>query len=121
MEKTKKLTKKDNFTTIRNILEELGKTELVTVMEHELELLEKKNSADRKPTENQIANNSIKETIVELLVTTGKRMTISEMMKASDELGELTNQRISALIRQLMAEGKVDRIEDKRKAYFFAV
>lgn len=121
MEKTKKLTKKDNFTTIRNILEELGKPELVAVMEHELELLEKKNSADRKPTATQIANDGIKETILDLLVSSGQKMTISEMMKADEELGNLTNQKVSALVRQLIKEGKVEKTEEKRKSYFFAV
>ena len=48
-------------------------------------------------------------------------MTISEMQKVNAELGEMSNQRISALIRQLMNDEKVVRIEDKRKAYFKAV
>ena len=48
-------------------------------------------------------------------------MTISEMQKVNAELGEMSNQRISALVRQLINDGKVERIEDKRKAYFKAV
>jgi hypothetical protein len=87
-------------------------------IQHEMELLAKKNSADRKPTAVQEANNGIKETILDLLADKGKSMTISEMQKASPELAELTNQRISALVRQLVQEGKVVREEIKRKAYF---
>jgi hypothetical protein len=30
----------------------------------------------------------------------------------------MTNQRVSALVRQMVLDGKVERTEDKRKAYF---
>lgn len=117
----KKITKRESFTEIKGILEELGKERLVKVMEHELELLAKKNSADKKPTAVQIANDGIKSVILEVLVANGDKMTISEMQKANAELGELSNQRISALVRQLKEDEKIIRIEDKRKAYFKAV
>ena len=45
-------------------------------------------------------------------------MTITEMQKVSAELGELSNQKISALIRQMIMDGLVEKVEDKRKAYF---
>lgn len=114
----KKITKRESFTEIKGLLEELGKERLVKVMEHELELLAKKNSAEKKPTAVQIANEGVKSVILETLANSGKMMTISEMQKVNEELGELSNQRVSALIRQLIADGKVERIEDKRKAYF---
>ena len=114
----KKITKRESFTEIKAILEKNGFDRLAGVMEHELELLAKKNSADKKPTAVQIANEGIKGTILNALAENGGKMTISEMQKANAELGELSNQRISALIRQLIADGKVERTEDKRKAYF---
>jgi predicted transcriptional regulator len=115
--KNKKPTKKENFTNIKNILAELKYDEYVKVMEHELELLEKKNSGDRKPTETQIANEGIKTVIIALLTEKG-RMTISEMQKANTELAPLSTSKISALIKQLITDGTVVRTEDKRKAYF---
>ena len=45
-------------------------------------------------------------------------MTITEMQKNIPELAELSNQRISALVRQMVAAGIIIRTEDKRKAYF---
>ena len=117
----KKITKRESFTEIKAILEANGYERLAGVMEHELELLAKKNSADKKPTAVQIANEGIKSVICEVLAENGKKMTISEMQKADAELGELSNQRISALVKQLIADGKVERIEEKRKAYFKAV
>ena len=118
MANTKKMTKRDYFNTLLGIAEVKANPELVKFIDHELELLAKKNSAEKKPTAVQIANEGIKSVIVDTLAENGGKMTISEMQKANAELGELSNQRISALVRQLLADGKVERVEEKRKAYF---
>lgn len=118
MTNTKKMTKRDYFNTLLGIAEVKANDELVKFIEHELELLAKKNSSEKKPTAVQVANEGIKSVIIETLAENGKMMTISEMQKVSAELGELSNQRISALIRQLINDEKVIRVEEKRKAYF---
>lgn len=82
--------------------------------------IDKKNSAERKPTATQTENVGLKSAIVEGMES-GKAYTISELMKAIPELADLTNQRVSALVRQLKDEGKVTREEIKRKAYFTKV
>ena len=114
--KVKKTTKKENFTAIKEFLVANGKEELAKVMEHELELLAKKNSGEKKPTENQLANEKIKETILQVLQN--GRMTVSEMQKANEELAPLSTSKISALVKQLKESGVVVREENKRKAYF---
>jgi hypothetical protein len=48
----------------------------------------------------------------------GTLYTITDLIKTIPALADLTNQRVSALVRQLIADGKVERIEEKRKAYF---
>ena len=48
----------------------------------------------------------------------GKKYTITDLMKEVVELADLSNQRVSALVRQLKEEGLVERTEEKRKAYF---
>ena len=121
MSNTKKITKREKFEMLANIAEVKSNPMLVEFIEHELELLAKKNSAEKKPTAVQIANEGIKSVIVETLKAKGEKMTITEMQKANAELGELSNQRISALIKQLVTDEKVERIEEKRKAYFKAV
>jgi predicted transcriptional regulator len=121
MANEKKMTKREKYEMIAKIAEVKSNPILAEFVEHELELLAKKNSADKKPTAVQLANEGIKSVIYETLLDNGDKMTISEMQKANAELGELSNQRISALIRQLLTDGKVERIEDKRKAYFKAV
>ena len=117
---TKKLTKREKFEMLMNIAEVKANPVLVEFVERELELLEKK-SADKKPTAQQTANNGIKETILEVLTDNGGMMTITDIQKANAELGEMSNQRVSALIRQMILAGEVERVEDKRKAYLKAV
>ena len=117
----KKITKREKFEMLAGISEVKANPVLSKFIEHELELLAKKNSSEKKPTAVQVANEGIKETVLDVLVENGGLMTITEMQKANAELGELSNQRISALVRQLLADGKVERIEEKRKAYFKAV
>lgn len=118
MTNTRKPTKRDYFNALLNIEDVKSNPNLVEFIEHELELLAKKNSSEKKPTAVQVANEGIKGVILETLADAGKMLTISEMQKANEELGELSNQRISALVRQLLNDGKVERVEDKRKAYF---
>jgi len=74
----------------------------------------KKNSAERKPTVTQKANEGYKEAILAYMET-GKKYTITELMKG---VVDLSNQRVSALVRQLKEDGLVLREEEKRKAYF---
>ena len=77
---------------------------------------EKKNSAEKKPTATQVANEGIKSVILETLGE--KSMTITEMQKVNGELAELSNQKISALLKQMVENGSVVREEIKRKAHF---
>jgi hypothetical protein len=89
-------------------------------IEHELELLVKKNSADKKPTAQQTANEGVKVAIVEGMEP-NRLYTVTEIIKSIPECAEMTNQRVSALLRQLVEGGQVKRTEHKRKAYFSLV
>ena len=117
MANTKKITKATRFNQLLSIDAVKSNPDLVAFIEHELELLAKKNASDKKPTATQIANDGIKETILDTLAD-NKVMTITEMQKANADLADLSNQKISALVRQLIAEGLVKKEEIKRKAYF---
>ena len=77
---------------------------------------EKKNSAEKKPTATQIANEGIKGKILDVIAEGS--FTITEIQKLDSELAELSNQKISALLKQMISEGSVKREEIKRKAYF---
>lgn len=80
----------------------------------------KKNSADRKPTATQKANAELKVAILDGMES-GKAYTITDLMKSVDAVAELSNQRVSALVRQLVEANLVKRDEIKRKAYFTKV
>ena len=116
----KKLTKRDYFNQLLGLDEVKGNEKLVNFISHELELLAKKNaSGTGKPTAVQVANEGIKSDILECMANEPNRLfTISEMQKVFPCCAELSNQRVSALVRQLVADGKVERIEEKRKAVF---
>ena len=121
MANTKKMTKKDYFNSLLSIEAVKSNPALVEFIEHELELLAKKNSAEKKPTAQQVANQSVAEEIVAHLQAEPTRLfTITELIKEVPACAELTNQRVSAIVRGLKDEGAVVRIEDKRKAYFKA-
>ena len=89
-------------------------------IKHEMELLVKKNSAEKKPTAQQVANDGIKSAIVDGMES-AKAYTITDIIKSVPACADLTNQRVSALMRQLVEAGEVVRTEDKRKAYFTKV
>ena len=112
---TKKMTKREYFT---QIMENYNLTEDErNFIKHELELLAKKNSAEKKPTAIQVANEGLKKAILDFMVE-GQKYTITDLMKSVPELADLSNQRVSALVRQLKDSALVIRTEEKRKAYF---
>jgi predicted transcriptional regulator len=78
---------------------------------------EKKSSAERKPTATQQENMGHKADILAFLAD-GEKRTITDLMKGVPSLADLSNQRVSAIVRQLVTSGEVVRTEDKRKAYF---
>ena len=118
MEKTKKMTKVDYFKQIK--ANYALTADEVKFIDHEIELLTKKNSAEKKPTAQQTANEGIKTAIVEGMET-NRLYTVTEIIKSIPACADMTNQRVSALLRQLVECGKVKRTEDKRKAYFSKV
>jgi predicted transcriptional regulator len=116
----KKVTKREKFEMLMAIAEVQANPMLTEFIEHELELLAKKNASEKKPTAQQVANEGLKDVILEVLKENGGLMTITDIQKSADELADLSNQRISALVRQ-MVDVSVERVEDKRKAYFKAM
>ena len=112
---TTKMTKRDYFNAI---LSKYPLTEAEKAfVEHELELLAKKNASDRKPTAQQVANEGIKAAIVAGMAP-NRLYTVTEIQKEIPECAEMSNQKVSALVRQLKDAGLVVKTEDKRKSYF---
>ena len=112
---TRKPTKRQMFEgllTIPTLTEEQK-----DFIKHELELLAKKNSADKKPTAQQTANEGVKTAILEGMEV-NRLYTITELIKEIPECADMTNQKVSALVRQLVDAGSIAKTVDKRKSYF---
>ena len=114
----KKMTKRDYFNALLNIAEVKANKSMVDFINHELELLEKKNaSKSSKQTKTQIANEGLKDQILCSMVE-GEKYTISDMQKQFECCLELTNQKVLALVLQLKVANLVVRVEEKGKAYY---
>ena len=113
----KKMTKKEMFAAL--IAKYDMTEEEKTFLNHEIELLARKAGKDRKPTANQLANAGIKEEIVSIL-TGAERMTCTEIAKAlqPSHTEDISVNKVSALMKQLIEAGKVVKTVEKRKSYF---
>lgn len=96
-----------------------GSDELIEKLEKIRESFQKKKE-EKKKTGTQVENEKLKESIVFFLTTSeGKKFTATELTKELAALAELSNQRVTSLLTSLVKDGKVERVVEKRKAYFF--
>lgn len=83
--------------------------------------LEKRSSAERKPSARQIENESLKGQIVEAMEV-NRLYSVGEMLKEFVFFpADMTPQRLSAIMTQLVSAEKIERIVEKRKVYFKVV
>ena len=119
----KRLTKKDYFEMIKGVCAD--RTDIVDFCNHEIELLSRKNSksgATKTQKENEIVANML----IEELAKVGKPITITDLMNTSEIIkgyilengNNLTNQKISAIFKQLVESQKIVKVVDKKKSYF---
>ena len=117
---TRKMTKVEMFAQIKAHLTDEAEIQFI---DHEIELLSKKNGADRKPTAHQMENEKYKKAIVAFLTSHPGNFTISQLTKQVPELSAdeaMTPQRVNAMVRQLLGV-TVKREEIKGTAYFSAM
>ena len=114
-----KLTKKDYFAILKSAYptDAADYDAVIAFIDHEVELLSRKSTSDKKPTAQQVANDGIKQAIVAAMKS-NTLYTVTDIQKSVAECADLSNQRVSALLRQLKDDNIVVRTEDKRKAYF---
>ena len=115
-----KVTKRERFSQLMEIVKASkveNSAELVAFIEHEVELLTKKNSRSGKPTKTQVENETIKAQIISVLERIGKPMTVTQLL-AENEFTGLSNQKVSALLTQLRKSGEVVRTIEKKVAFY---
>jgi outer membrane PBP1 activator LpoA protein len=93
--------------------------EVVAKLDEMWNALNKKVVAEKKPTEQQKQNESFKVEI-EVLLADGKARTATEILNEIPALkdNDISNQRVSALLRQLKLAGKVKSETVKGKSMF---
>ena len=114
------MTKREMFVAIGEVEAVKANAEMVEFLQHEIDLLDAKRGAKKTPTKTQQANEGVKVAILEVLREADAPMTVTEIL-ATEGMGDYTNQKISALLRQLVLAGKVEKTLEGKKAYFKAV
>lgn len=127
----KKMKVVDKFVAVKALLNgesaDLSVAEALSFIDERIAITEKKNAsgsgADRKPTKEQIANEGIKEQILEFLATQTAPVPMGEIMKG---IGIDSNQKVTALVSSMLTvrkgevnpNGKIDRTKVKGRAHF---
>jgi hypothetical protein len=117
----KKVTKKEVINAMLQD-EHIAQNEMfVSYLEHELELLNNK-ANNKKATKNQEENKKYADIILNVLGAIGKG-TVTEIQKSNAELGELSNQRVSAILKQMCEDDtpQVAKTTENRKTIFYLI
>lgn len=119
-----KKTLQEKFAEVKAFLEEHeASEEMIDFIADRAEKADRK-SENRKPSATQVANAALSERVYEYLKDCGKKLQIKQMIKevpAFAEIENCTTQKASAIVRGLLKDGKVQRVEEKGVAYFSAI
>ncbi len=110
------MTKREMFAEIRNIV--ANNEEMVAFIDHEIELLDKKSSASRKPTKTQVENDGFKAEILTHLAEADAPKTIKEIQSEVASIEGLTNQRITHMLTDLVKAGLLTKTYVKKTPYY---
>ena len=119
----KKLTNVVALEVVLAMKEVQANQELVAKLELMKAQFEKKNKSGVRAdgtkilTAEQKKNEGIKEQLIEVLARCEEPQQIKDLMRM-EEFSEYSNQKLSALLKQLVSAEKVERVEDKRTAKF---
>ena len=103
-------------TAIAALTADPAMTEVVEKLTALRDQTEKRNTAERKPTKAQLANEGLKAQVLNAL--TSEPCTVTELMARDAELAALSNQKVSALVNALVRDGAVLKVPDGRKSTF---
>lgn len=118
-----KMTKRDYYNEIINLATESGRTDLVEFCEHEIELLDRKRS-NGKAKANETVDKGV-ELVYNELVAYGGKATASELIakggltELANDVGAVTTQKIANYLNKLVASGRVQKVTEKKKTYFY--
>lgn len=123
MANEKKLTITEQFADLLTIPAIANNPKRKAFIEGRMAQVAKKNAGtngEKKLTATQEANLVLKDAIYKAM-TEGGKYTVTDIMKLVPEFDGLSNQKVNALVAQMVKAGVLERIEEKRKAYFVKV
>lgn len=110
------MTKREMFVAIAEKVAD--NAEMVEFLNHQIELLDNRKTGEKGLTPTQKANVGVKEAILVNLARFDEPVTVTELLNHGNGLEGYTNQKISALLTQLVKEGKVNKDTSGRKSLF---
>lgn len=125
---TTKMTKRDFYAILSTIVAERADAEysvgdktatageVQSFIEHEVALLSKK-ATDRKPTATQTENEGYTNDILNAMEL-NTLYSIGDIQAAVPSVAGLSNQRMSAILRNAVAAGTLVKVSEKRKSYW---
>lgn len=129
-EKMAKNTKAMKFEALRDILttcdinsgmtaagKEIGAGELVEFINHELELLAKRNTGEKKLTKTQQENEAFAEKVAEFICEGGEKFRCGDIA----EHFEVSGQKMNAILKKLVDAGRIAKTVEKKVSFFHAV
>lgn len=116
---TKKLTEKEKYAKLLAIPEVEKDPILSQFIKDKMEGLEKKKKKAQEKRANSSDNDKYKSEILAVLATKTTPVRIAEIQKDNQLLGELSNQKMSYLLGQLInIDGRVEKTVEKKLTYF---
>ena len=114
----KKLTNRQALVEAQEMAVQAEKTELAEKLGLMIQAIDNK-KASKAPTKKQIENDFIKDDILDFLqANSDSSFTVTEILKGVESCNDFSNQKVSSLVRQLVASGAVTRLEVKGRAKF---
>ena len=116
----KKITKREVINAMLVDENVKGNEMYVAYLQNELALLDKKAQKKGKSAEEVAQTNGYKTAITETLNSIGKG-TVSEIQKANSDLADLSNQKVTSLLKSMIEDGLVVKATEKGKSIFSLV
>ena len=110
-----KMTRVEMFNAIKAIPQVAENQEMVDFIDKQIAQLAKRKSAESKT---QKENKALMEVVVDAMTMLDKPATATQIMKSDAYLSELSLPKVSALLKKLIEEGRVERTIEKKIALF---
>ena len=113
-----KMTRVEMFNAIKAVPQVAENQEMVDFIDKQIAQLAKRKSAESKT---QKENKALMEVVVDAMTVLDKPATATQIMKSDAYLSELSLPKVSALLKKLIEDGRVERTIEKKIALFSLV